>query len=147
MDNQLRFTELQIIKIERRINMKVVSKETSVLLNHLEQVFENLEKEKNNKLNDDFRIIEEMSAGDMILKIYFVDEKSNVSKVPIILTLNQLQHFQNYLKSKQVIVKDVADNTLFTLFELGVCEPNTKIHLKAKDIINVLRAFGVKVQI
>ncbi|AJH60249.1 hypothetical protein FOC75_28675 (plasmid) [Bacillus cereus] len=127
--------------------MKVVSKETSVLLNHLEQVFENLEKEKNNKLNDDFRIIEEMSAGDMILKIYFVDEKSNVSKVPIILTLNQLQHFQNYLKSKQVIVKDVADNTLFTLFELGVCEPNTKIHLKAKDIINVLRAFGVKVQI
>ncbi|MDV6039938.1 hypothetical protein N7X28_26225 [Bacillus sp. SM-B1] len=127
--------------------MKVVSKETSVLLNHLEQVFENLEKEKKNKLNDDFRIIEEMSAGDMILKIYFVDEKSNVSKVPIILTLNQLQHFQNYLKSKQVIVKDVADNTLFTLFELGVCEPNTKIHLKAKDIINVLRAFGVKVQI
>ncbi len=127
--------------------MKVVSKETSVLLNHLEQVFENLEKEKNNKLNDDFRIIEEMSAGDMILKIYFVDEKSNVSKVPIILTLNQLQHFQNYLRSKQVIVKDVADNTLFTLFELGVCEPNTKIHLKAKDIINILRAFGVKVQI
>ncbi|EMY4797633.1 hypothetical protein ACS2CL_20355 [Bacillus cereus group sp. BceL296] len=127
--------------------MKVVSKETSVLLNHLEQVFENLEKEKKNKLNDDFRIIEEMSAGDMILKIYFVDEKSNVSKVPIILTLNQLQHFQNYLKSKQVIVKDVADNTLFTLFELGVCEPNTKIHLKVKDIINVLRAFGVKVQI
>ncbi|MED2841322.1 hypothetical protein P4255_28190 [Bacillus wiedmannii] len=127
--------------------MKVVSKETSVLLNHLEQVFENLEKEKKDKLNDDFRIIEEMSAGDMILKIYFVDEKSNVSKVPIILTLNQLQHFQNYLNSKQVIVKDVADNTLFTLFELGVCEPNTKIHLKAKDIINVLRAFGVKVQI
>ncbi|EEL73523.1 hypothetical protein OCB08_19110 [Bacillus cereus] len=127
--------------------MKVVSKETSVLLNHLEQVFENLEKEKKDKLNDDFRIIEEMSAGDMILKIYFVDEKSNVSKVPIILTLNQLQHFQNYLRSKQVIVKDVADNTLFTLFELGVCEPNTKIHLKAKDIINILRAFGVKVQI
>ncbi|HDR7768246.1 MULTISPECIES: hypothetical protein [Bacillus cereus group] len=127
--------------------MKVVSKETSVLLNHLEQVFENLEKEKKDKVNDEFRIIEEMSAGDMILKIYFVDEKSNVSKVPIILTLNQLQHFQNYLKSKQVIVKDVADNTLFTLFELGVCEPNTKIHLKAKDIINVLRAFGVKVQI
>lgn len=126
--------------------MKVVSKETSVLLNHLEQVFENLEKEKKDKVNDDFRIIEEMTAGDMILKIYFVDEKSNVSKVPIILTLNQLQHFQNYLKSKQVIVKDVADNTLFTLFELGVCEPNTKIHLKAKDIINVLRAFGVKVQ-
>ncbi|XKK20052.1 hypothetical protein HFP66_01315 [Bacillus sp. A17A.1] len=127
--------------------MKVVSKETSVLLNHLEQVFENLEKEKKDKVNEEFRIIEEMSAGDMILKIYFVDEKSNVSKVPIILTLNQLQHFQNYLKSKQVIVKDVADNTLFTLFELGVCEPNTKIHLKAKDIINVLRAFGVKVQI
>ncbi|MDA2043869.1 hypothetical protein PDN46_21795 [Bacillus cereus group sp. Bc191] len=127
--------------------MKVVSKETSVLLNHLEQVFENLEKEKKDKVNDDFRIIEEMSVGDMILKIYFVDEKSNVSNVPIILTLNQLQHFQNYLKSKQVIVKDVADNTLFTLFELGVCEPNTKIHLKAKDIINVLRAFGVKVQI
>ncbi|KLV17495.1 MULTISPECIES: hypothetical protein [Bacillus cereus group] len=127
--------------------MKVVSKETSVLLNHLEQVFENLEKEKKDKVNDEFRIIEEMSAGDMILKIYFVDEKSNVSKVPIILTLNQLQHFQNYLKSKQVIVKDVADNTLFTLFELGVCEPNTKIHLKAKDIINILRAFGVKVQI
>lgn len=127
--------------------MKVVSKETSVLLNHLEQVFENLEKEKKDKVNDEFRIIEEMSAGDMILKIYFVDEKSNVSKVPIILTLNQLQHFQNYLKSKQVIVKDVADNTLFTLFELGVCEPNTKIHLKAKDIINVLRAFGVRVQI
>ncbi|MFB7121412.1 hypothetical protein [Bacillus tropicus] len=127
--------------------MKVVSKETSVLLNHLEQVFENLEKEKKDKVNDEFRIIEEMSAVDMILKIYFVDEKSNVSKVPIILTLNQLQHFQNYLKSKQVIVKDVADNTLFTLFELGVCEPNTKIHLKAKDIINVLRAFGVKVQI
>ncbi|GIX59462.1 hypothetical protein COJ67_31365 [Bacillus thuringiensis] len=127
--------------------MKVVSKETSVLLNHLEQVFENLEKEKKDKVNDEFRIIEEMSAGDMILKIYFVDEKSNVSKVPIILTLNQLQHFQNYLKSKQVIVKDVGDNTLFTLFELGVCEPNTKIHLKAKDIINVLRAFGVKVQI
>ncbi|HFJ9434335.1 hypothetical protein [Bacillus thuringiensis] len=127
--------------------MKVVSKETSVLLNHLEQVFENLEKEKKDKVHDEFRIIEEMSAGDMILKIYFVDEKSNVSKVPIILTLNQLQHFQNYLKSKQVIVKDVADNTLFTLFELGVCEPNTKIHLKAKDIINVLRAFGVKVQI
>ncbi|MCU4716272.1 hypothetical protein OCE25_29000 [Bacillus cereus] len=127
--------------------MNVVSKETSVLLNHLEQVFENLEKEKKDKVNDEFRIIEEMSAGDMILKIYFVDEKSNVSKVPIILTLNQLQHFQNYLKSKQVIVKDVADNTLFTLFELGVCEPNTKIHLKAKDIINVLRAFGVKVQI
>lgn len=127
--------------------MKVVSKEASVLLNHLEQVFENLEKEKKDKVNDEFRIIEEMSAGDMILKIYFVDEKSNVSKVPIILTLNQLQHFQNYLKSKQVIVKDVADNTLFTLFELGVCEPNTKIHLKAKDIINVLRAFGVKVQI
>lgn len=127
--------------------MKVVSKETSVLLNHLEQVFENLEKEKKDKVNDEFRIIEEMCAGDMILKIYFVDEKSNVSKVPIILTLNQLQHFQNYLKSKQVIVKDVADNTLFTLFELGVCEPNTKIHLKAKDIINVLRAFGVKVQI
>ncbi|OPA02104.1 hypothetical protein BHL27_07085 [Bacillus cereus] len=127
--------------------MKVVSKETSVLLNHLEQVFENLEKEKKDKVNDEFRIIEEMSAGDMILKIYFVDEKSNVSKVPIILTLNQLQHFQNYLKSKQVIVKDVADNTLFTLFELSVCEPNTKIHLKAKDIINVLRAFGVKVQI
>lgn len=135
------------MKIERRINMKVVSKETSVLLNHLEQVFENLEKEKKDKVNDDFRIIEEMSVGDMILKIYFVDEKSNVSNVPIILTLNQLQHFQNYLKSKQVIVKDVADNTLFTLFELGVCEPNTKIHLKAKDIINVLRAFGVKVQI
>ncbi|MED2688626.1 hypothetical protein [Bacillus toyonensis] len=127
--------------------MKVVSKETSVLLNHLEQVFENLEKEKKDKVNDEFRIIEEMSAGDMILKMYFVDEKSNVSKVPIILTLNQLQHFQNYLKSKQVIVKDVADNTLFTLFELGVCELNTKIHLKAKDIINVLRAFGVKVQI
>lgn len=127
--------------------MKVVSKETSVLLNHLEQVFENLEKEKKDKVNDEFRIIEEMSAGDMILKIYFVDEKSNVSKVPIILTLNQLQHFQNYLRSKQVIVKDVADNTLFTLFELGVCEPNTKIHLKAKDIINILRAFGVKVQI
>ncbi|MGH0556176.1 hypothetical protein ACQVQB_24390 [Bacillus pretiosus] len=127
--------------------MKVVSKETSELLNQLEQVFENLEKEKKDKVNDEFRIIEEMSAGDMILKIYFVDEKSNVSKVPIILTLNQLQHFQNYLKSKQVIVKDVADNTLFTLFELGVCEPNTKIHLKAKDIINVLRAFGVKVQI
>ncbi|ARV91229.1 hypothetical protein BK727_12690 [Bacillus thuringiensis serovar roskildiensis] len=127
--------------------MKVVSKEASVLLNHLEQVFENLEKEKKDKVNDEFRIIEEMSDGDMILKIYFVDEKSNVSKVPIILTLNQLQHFQNYLKSKQVIVKDVADNTLFTLFELGVCEPNTKIHLKAKDIINVLRAFGVKVQI
>lgn len=127
--------------------MKVVSKETSVLLNHLEQVFENLEKEKKDKVNDDFRIIEEMSAGDVILKIHFVDEKSNVSKVPIILTLNQLQHFQNYLRSKQVIVKDVADNTLFTLFELGVCEPNTKIHLKAKDIINVLRAFGVKVQI
>ncbi|MED3067389.1 hypothetical protein P4310_17805 [Bacillus thuringiensis] len=127
--------------------MKVVSKETSVLLNHLEQVFENLEKEKKDKVNDEFRIIEEMSAGDIILKIYFVDEKSNVSKVPIILTLNQLQHFQNYLKSKQVIVKDVANNTLFTLFELGVCEPNTKIHLKAKDIINVLRAFGVKVQI
>ena len=127
--------------------MKVVSKETSVLLNHLEQVFEKLKKEKKDKVNDEFRIIEEMSAGDMILKIYFVDEKSNVSKVPIILTLNQLQHFQNYLKSKQVIVKDVADNTLFTLFELGVCEPNTKIHLKAKDIINILRAFGVKVQI
>ncbi|WP_075312913.1 hypothetical protein [Bacillus wiedmannii] len=127
--------------------MKVVSKETSVLLNHLEQVFENLEKEKKDKAKDDFRIIEEMNAGDMILKIYFVDEKSNVSKVPIILTLNQLQHFQNYLKSKQVIVKDLADNTLFTLFELGVCEPNTKIYLKAKDIINVLRAFGVKVQI
>lgn len=127
--------------------MKVVSKEASVLLNHLEQVFENLEKEKKDKVNDEFRIIEEMSDGDMILKIYFVDEKSNVSKVPIILTLNQLQHFQNYLKSKQVIVKDVADNTLFILFELGVCEPNTKIHLKAKDIINVLRAFGVKVQI
>ncbi|HFJ9404224.1 TPA: hypothetical protein ACGW3F_003328 [Bacillus paranthracis] len=127
--------------------MKVVSKETSVLLNHLERVFENLEKEKKDKAKGDFRIIEEMSAGDMILKIYFVDEKSNVSKVPIILTLNQLQHFQNYLKSKQIIVKDVADNTLFTLFELGVCEPNTKIHLKAKDIINVLRTFGVKVQI
>ncbi|AAY60400.1 hypothetical protein I6G76_00545 (plasmid) [Bacillus cereus] len=127
--------------------MKVVSKETSVLLNHLEQVFENLEKEKKDKAKDDFRIIEEISAGDMILKIYFVDETSNISKVPIILTLNQLQHFQNYLKSKQVIVKDVADNTLFTLFELGVCEPNTKIHLKEKDIINVLRAFGVKVQI
>jgi len=133
--------------IERRINMKVVSKETSVLLDHLERVFENLEKEKKDKAKGDFRIIEEMSAGDMILKIYFVDEKSNVSKVPIILTLNQLQHFQNYLKSKQIIVKDVADNTLFTLFELGVCEPNTKIHLKAKDIINVLRTFGVKVQI
>ncbi|BCC09455.1 MULTISPECIES: hypothetical protein [Bacillus cereus group] len=127
--------------------MKVVSKETSVLLDHLERVFENLEKEKKDKAKGDFRIIEEMSAGDMILKIYFVDEKSNVSKVPIILTLNQLQHFQNYLKSKQIIVKDVADNTLFTLFELGVCEPNTKIHLKAKDIINVLRTFGVKVQI
>lgn len=135
------------MEIERRINMKVVSKETSVLLNHLERVFENLEKEKKDKAKGDFRIIEEMSAGDMILKIYFVDEKSNVSKVPIILTLNQLQHFQNYLKSKQIIVKDVADNTLFTLFELGVCEPNTKIHLKAKDIINVLRTFGVKVQI
>jgi hypothetical protein len=133
--------------IERRINMKVVSKETSVLLDHLERVFENLEKKKKDKAKGDFRIIEEMSAGDMILKIYFVDEKSNVSKVPIILTLNQLQHFQNYLKSKQIIVKDVADNTLFTLFELGVCEPNTKIHLKAKDIINVLRTFGVKVQI
>ncbi|MEH7459373.1 hypothetical protein V7183_19810 [Bacillus sp. JJ1127] len=127
--------------------MKVVSKETSILLNHLERVFENLEKEKKDKTKDDFRIIEEMGAGDMILKIYFVDEKSNVSKVPIILTLNQLQHFQNYLRSKQVIVKDVADNTLFTLFELGVCEPNTKIHLKTKDIINVLRTFGVKVQI
>ncbi|WP_257143758.1 hypothetical protein [Bacillus pseudomycoides] len=112
--------------------MKVISKETSVLLNHLERVFENLEKEKKDKTKDDFRIIEEMCAGDMILKIYFVDEKSNVSKVPIILTLNQLQHFQNYLKSKQVIVKDVADNTLFTLFELSVCEPNTKIHLKQK---------------
>lgn len=127
--------------------MNVVSKDKSVLLSHLERVFENLEKEKKGEAKDDFRITEELSAGDMILKIYFVDEKSNVSKVPIILTLNQLQHFQNYLKSKQVIVKDVADNTLFTLFELGVCEPNTKIHLKAKDIINVLRAFGVKVQI
>ena len=49
--------------------MKVVSKETSVLLNHLEQVFENLEKEKKDKVNDDFRIIEEMRVGDMILKI------------------------------------------------------------------------------
>lgn len=127
--------------------MNVVSKEKSVLLSHLDQVFENLEKEKKCKAKDDFRITEEMSAGDMILKIYFVDEKSNVSKVPIILTLNQLQHFQNYLKSKQVIIKDVANNTLFTLFELGVCEPNSKIHLKGKDIINVLRAFGVKVQI
>lgn len=106
-----------------------------------------MKKKKKCKAKDDFRITEELSAGDMILKIYFVDEKSNVSKVPIILTLNQLQHFQNYLKSKQVIIKDIADNTLFTLFELGVCEPNTKIHLKAKDIINVLRAFGVKVQI
>jgi hypothetical protein len=128
--------------------MNVVSKDKSVLLSHLERVFENLEKKKKGEAKDDFRITEELSAGDMILKIYFVDEKSNVSKVPIILTLNQLQHFQNYLKSKQVIIKDVvADNTLFTLFELGVCEPNTKIHLKAKDIINVLRAFGVKVQI
>ncbi|PRT27749.1 hypothetical protein [Bacillus wiedmannii] len=127
--------------------MNVVSKDKSVLLSHLERVFENLEKEIKGEAKDDFRITEELSAGDMILKIYFVDEKSNVSKVPIILTLNQLQHFQNYLKSKQVIIKDVADNTLFTLFELGVCEPNTKIHLKAKDIINVLRAFGVKVQI
>jgi hypothetical protein len=125
--------------------MNVVSKEKSVLLSHLDRVFENLEKKKKCKAKDDFRITEELSAGDMILKIYFVDEKSNVSKVPIILTLNQLQHFQNYLKSKQVIIKDIADNTLFTLFELGVCEPNTKIHLKAKDIINVLRAFGVKV--
>lgn len=34
--------------------MKVVSKETSVLLNHLEQVFENLEKEKKDKVTMNF---------------------------------------------------------------------------------------------
>ncbi len=53
------------------LSTNVVSKEKSVLLSHLDRVFENLEKEKKCKAKDDFRITEELSVGDTILKVYF----------------------------------------------------------------------------